>query len=741
MVQHALVDFAQDVVRHGLVHALDLLHLVVLAELLAEAQAVGELLHDHVVAAAFPQRLDHLLAPLERAVRRGDGTAGFELRARGQQVDGAVLVEVVRVAGHGRHGRRGRRVRVDHHEQVELVHGPLHLEAACLRVGRMAPIEHAAQVRVLVDQLVLLEHAVDPARHGDAGLGHHRGRCEAALDPFVVDTPGGGEVLPRPFDDAVVAGQRIGVRAHVGGALHVVVAAEDVGAAARLAHVAERKLQDARGAHDRIADGVLRLAHAPHDGARAVLVEPGGHLEHLRLFHAAGLLDLVGRPLGQDLFAHLLHAEDAVVDVLLVFPAILEDVVQDAEQEGDVRARADPHVFVGLGRGAGEARIDHDHLAPVLLGMEHVQHADRMRLGGVGADVHRHLGAAHVVVRIGHGAVAPCVRHARDGRRMADARLVVAVVAAPEAHELAHQVRLLVAVLGGADPVDRIGSAGLAQVLQLGGDLVERRVPADALVLAVDQLHRIAQPVLAVAVLAQRGALGAMRTEVDGRIEHRLLAHPHAVLDHRIGGAADRAVGAHGALDFDLAGTDGGGPSVAGRLGLAHQRELARGQSHAHAEPGAPKEGAPVHGGQRAGKAAPQAVNERRRRLAFRLAAKHGSRGSFSWSATSWASASGRRGLVVALDVFAQRIAAAFFRRGLQRGSGSQGGCGGFGDLGEHRNRGDRGTCRGGPEKETSARGRLDAGCLAVLHVISRSGWGQIGCELIFVHLDTSLDP
>jgi hypothetical protein len=33
------------------------------------------------------------------------------------------------------------------------------------------------------------------------------------------------------------------------------------------ADVAQRQLQDARGAHDGVADGVLRLAHAPHDGA------------------------------------------------------------------------------------------------------------------------------------------------------------------------------------------------------------------------------------------------------------------------------------------------------------------------------------------------------------------------------------------------------------------------------------------------------------------------------------------
>ena len=65
------VDLAQDVLGHGLVHALDLLHLVVLRQLLAEAELVGQLLHDHVIGARFPQRLDDLLAPLQRAVRRG----------------------------------------------------------------------------------------------------------------------------------------------------------------------------------------------------------------------------------------------------------------------------------------------------------------------------------------------------------------------------------------------------------------------------------------------------------------------------------------------------------------------------------------------------------------------------------------------------------------------------------------------------------------------------------------------
>ncbi len=202
--------------------------------------------------------------------------------------------------------------------------------------------------------------------------------------------------------------------------------------------------------------------------------------------------------------------------------------------------------------------------------MQHVQHAHRVGFGGVGADVHGHLGVLHVVVRIGHGAVAPCIRNAGHRGGMADTRLVVAVVAAPVAHELAHQVRLLVVVFGRAHPVDGVGSVGLAQLQQLGADFLQRRVPADALVFAVHQLHRVTQAVFAMAVLTQRSPLGAVGAEVDRGVEHRLLAHPYTVLDHRIDSTAHRAVAAHGAFHFKFGVTQANAGTTR-RLGLLHQ--------------------------------------------------------------------------------------------------------------------------------------------------------------------------
>ena len=58
------VDFTQDVFRHGLIHALDLLHLEVLGQLFCKAELFCKLVHDHVVAAAFPQWLNDFFTPL-----------------------------------------------------------------------------------------------------------------------------------------------------------------------------------------------------------------------------------------------------------------------------------------------------------------------------------------------------------------------------------------------------------------------------------------------------------------------------------------------------------------------------------------------------------------------------------------------------------------------------------------------------------------------------------------------------
>ena len=206
--------------------------------------------------------------------------------------------------------------------------------------------------------------------------------------------------------------------------------------------------------------------------------------------------------------------------------------------------------------------------------MQRVQHGDRVRLRRVAAEEQNALGILLVVVGVGHRAIAPGVRHAGDRRRVADARLMVHVVGAEHGHELAEQVGLLVAVLGGTDPEGGIGPAILADREQLVAYFFQRLIPRDLLPFATDELHRGLQAVRVVrhAVLADRSALGAVRAEVDRRIEYRLLADPHAVLNHGVDRATDGAVRTDRALDLDLA------TGVLRRFGFFHdvERQLRR---------------------------------------------------------------------------------------------------------------------------------------------------------------------
>jgi hypothetical protein len=97
---------------------------------------------------------------------------------------------------------------------------------------------------------------------------------------------------------------------------------------------------------------------------------------------------------------------------------------------------------------------------------------------------------------------------------MADARLVVGVVGAPEPHPLAQQLGLLVVVLGRAHYEQRIRAAFLADLEHLLRDLVVGLVPADLLPLPALELHRVLQAVRVMgdAVLPDRCSLGAVRT-------------------------------------------------------------------------------------------------------------------------------------------------------------------------------------------------------------------------------------
>ena len=246
----------------------------------------------------------------------------------------------------------------------------------------MTPEDHALD-RVGLLHIIGIKHAVEPARHGDAFSLHQLLVGKAAEHVVIVHVPDPRPVLPGTGGDAVIAWQSVRQHTEVGSALNVVVAAEDIGATAGRAHIAERQLQDAVGPGIVITVGVLGAAHAPDHSAGPVHGERTGDPLQLRARSAGHTLDLLRRP-ARNLVAHHVHAVDALADKILVFPAVLEDVPENAPDQRHVSARAETHILVGMGCRTREARITDDDLGAVLLlGLKNVQQCYRMRLGRV----------------------------------------------------------------------------------------------------------------------------------------------------------------------------------------------------------------------------------------------------------------------------------------------------------------------------------------------------------------------
>jgi len=256
-------------------------------QLVGEAPLLREAQHDRVVGTRFEQGLDDLLAPLKRAVGRRAGARCFELRAGRQQVDAAIRVELAAFRRHRRHRSGRRRLRIDHDEQVERIHGLLHFQPARLRVGRVAPVKDGRRFgpwpidslgssTASIQRLTVVPGLVIIASEAKRFFSQSRSTFQT--------------LASAPKSPARCRSSRAAspVRTDVSRALDVVVATEDVGATAGDTDVAEHELQQARSAHDGVADRVLGLPHAPDDRAGTVLGHRLGGQQHLVFGHAAG---------------------------------------------------------------------------------------------------------------------------------------------------------------------------------------------------------------------------------------------------------------------------------------------------------------------------------------------------------------------------------------------------------------------------------------------------------------------
>ena len=142
---------------------------------------------------------------------------------------------------------------------------------------------------------------------------------------------------PRAFDQAVVKRQRHDIEAEVGRALHVAVAAEDVGAACRSRrHYRSRAeaMQNARTLAVPTVCWVAPMHQISVDGFSVANIfatrsscAPGTPRDALDFF----------RRVFFDFLADVVHAVDALLDELLVLPAILEDVPEHARRSPECR--------------------------------------------------------------------------------------------------------------------------------------------------------------------------------------------------------------------------------------------------------------------------------------------------------------------------------------------------------------------------------------------------------------------
>ena len=461
------------------------------------------------------------------------------------------------------HDGTDRGIWIDNDHEVQFFHCLLHLRAACLAIRCMPPEHHGADVVLLRDVGLVFEHTVDPARYRNT-LGVHRlGRLPLGLfitalvelsgQPVIVDIPDLCPVFPGTLRQTVITRQGVTEHAEVGGALYVVMTAEDVGAATGGAHVAECQLESAVGTGIVITDSVLRTTHAPDEGTRAIFCHNlRGTLDGL-FRHPGDPFDFIRRPL-RHLGTDIVHAVDTLLDELLVFPAVLEDVPEHAPDHRHIGAWTDTHVEISMRGGTGETRIDHNQRRIVAFrGMEDMLQGDRMCLGRVAADDQDRLAVVNIIVGIGHGTIAPGVGDTGYRGGMTDACLVVHVVGSPQGSKLAEQVGLFVVVFGRTQPVDGIRAGLLANGQHLVAELVNGLLPGHPGPLAIHQLGRIFQTAFAVTVLAYRGALGTVCTTIEGMIKGRFLASPHAVLDFCVNTATDRAMGTDGAYLFSRA--------------------------------------------------------------------------------------------------------------------------------------------------------------------------------------------
>ena len=139
------------------------------------------------------------------------------------------------------------------------------------------------------------------------------------------------------------------------------------------------------------------------------------------------------------------------IDIFVIERQRIGEMHQQAAEQRGVHAGRDGQEQVGIFRGRGAARVDHDDLgaARALVG-DHALVQHRMAPGGVGADQNDEIGVVEILIGARHGVGAEGAAMAGDRRRHAQPRIGVDIGRADEAlHQLVGDVIILGQQLAG----------------------------------------------------------------------------------------------------------------------------------------------------------------------------------------------------------------------------------------------------------------------------------------------------
>ena len=161
--------------------------------------------------------------------------------------------------------------------------------------------------------------------------------------------------------------------------------------------------------------------------------------------------------------------------VVVVMQIVVEDVLDEAAEDGDVASGPDLQVLVGHGRRPGESRVDGDEGGPpVVTGLDGPLEPARVVLGRVGPHHQDDIGILDVLPVVGHRPATE--RGGQTGHRgaVSYAGLMVDIPEAHRPHRLGDEIGVLVGDGRAPHPGDAVAAVDDASLVVA---LRERGVP------------------------------------------------------------------------------------------------------------------------------------------------------------------------------------------------------------------------------------------------------------------------